>query len=217
MVPILYQDSALLVCLKPAGVLSQAGPGEDLLSLLSRQEQCALFPVHRLDRGVGGVMVFAKTSRAAAALSDAVQRRQLQKLYLCVVHGQPEEDAGVYRDLLFHDRARNKSFVVTRTRSGVKEAALEYRVLDRRENLSLVWVRLHTGRTHQIRVQFASRKTPLVGDVKYGGGSGSIALWSCSLSFPHPATGKVMTFCRLPSGGIWDAFPIQSLLQLLEC
>lgn len=216
MIPILYQDSALLVCLKPAGLLSQAGPGEDLLQLLGRQEGCTLFPVHRLDRGVGGVMVFAKTSRAAAALSAAIQAHRVQKLYLCVVHGQPEESSGVYRDLLFHDRARNKTFVVKRVRSGVKAAELEYIVLDSREDISLVRVRLLTGRTHQIRVQFSSRKTPLVGDGKYGGGSGGIALWSYSLSFPHPSTGRAMTFTQPPSGGVWDAFSFPPLLQRAE-
>lgn len=212
MIPILYQDRALLVCVKPAGVLSQAGPGEDLLQLLSAQENCSLFPVHRLDRGVGGVMVLAKTSRAAAALSAAIGRREIQKEYLCVVRGRPAEDAGLYRDLLFHDKSRNKTFVVQRMRGGVKEAELSYQVLSSIGDRTLIRVRLHTGRTHQIRVQFASRKTPLVGDGKYGGGSGEIALWSCLLSFPHPETGEPLSFRSLPQGGVWDEFPIGELL-----
>ena len=190
MIQILFQDKALLVCLKPPGLLSQNGPGETLPELLERETGQAVFPVHRLDRGVGGVMVYAKTSRAAAALSAAIQNGSFQKEYLCIVRGRPREDSGVYKDLLIHDRARNKSFVVQRMRGGVKEASLEYRVLAEREGMSLVWVRLHTGRTHQIRVQFASRGTPLLGDGKYGGGSGLIALWSYRLVFPHPVTGE---------------------------
>jgi len=212
MIPILFQDSAILVCVKPAGVLSQAGPGESLPQLLSGQENCNLFPVHRLDRGVGGVMVLAKTSRAAAALSASMGRRDVKKEYLCVVHGHPGEDEGVYRDLLFHDKGRNKTFVVQRMRAGVKEAELDYRVLSAAPETALVRVRLHTGRTHQIRVQFASRKTPLVGDGKYGGGSGEIALWSCLLSFPHPETGERLSFRSLPQGGVWAQFPIADLI-----
>lgn len=211
MIPILFQDRSLLVCVKPAGILSQAGPGEDLLQLLSRQESCPLFPVHRLDRGVGGVMVLAKTGPAAAALSAAMARRDVKKEYLCVVHGHPAEDAGVYRDLLFHDKNRNKTFVVRRMRGGVKEAELDYQVLSAAPEAALVRVRLHTGRTHQIRVQFASRKTPLVGDGKYGGGSGEIALWSCLISFPHPETGEALSFRALPQGGVWEQFPIAAL------
>lgn len=211
LIPVLFQDKNIIVCLKPAGLLSQAGPGEDILSVLGQQEQCTLFPVHRLDRGVGGVMVFAKTSAAAGKLSAAIAQGKLEKEYLCVTRGCPGEMSGVYKDLLLHDRARNKTFVVDRMRVGVKEASLEYRVLEKRPDRSLVHVKLHTGRTHQIRVQFSSRKTPLVGDGKYGGGSGQIALWSYHLSFPHPATGKVMEFTHLPQGDVWDGFDLSSI------
>ena len=206
MIQILFQDKTILVCLKPPGLLSQNGPGETLPELLERETGQPVFPVHRLDRGVGGVMVYAKTGRAAAALSAAIQDGSFQKEYLCVVRGRPGEDSGVYRDLLIHDRARNKSFVVRRTRGGVKEASLEYRVLAEREGASLVWVRLHTGRTHQIRVQFASRGTPLLGDGKYGGGGGQVALWSYRLGFPHPATGERMVFEEVPSGMAFQKF-----------
>ena len=213
MIRILYEDNALVVCLKPPGLLSQSGPGEDLLQVLGTQLNCTLHPVHRLDRGVGGVMVYAKTSKAAAVLSAAVQQRTFDKEYLCIVRGQPAEESGVYQDLLLHDKSRNKTFVVNRMRGGVKEASLEYRVLAQQENLSLVRVKLHTGRTHQIRVQFSSRKIPLLGDGKYGGGSGQIALWSFHLSFPHPHTGKTLSFSYLPEGGIWDNFHLKELTK----
>ena len=148
-------------------------------------------------------MVYAKTSRAAGALSAAMGA--FRKEYLCIVRGRPEEAEGTCRDLLLHDRARNKSFVVQRMRGGAKEASLEYRTLAERDGLSLLLVLLHTGRTHQIRVQFASRGLPLLGDGKYGGGPGQLALWSWSLSFPHP-NGKPMAFQAAPEGGAWTAF-----------
>lgn len=203
MIPILFQDKALAVCLKPPGILSQDGPGETLPALLRNQLGGDIFPVHRLDREAGGVMVCARTSRAAGALSAAMP--EFRKEYLCVIRGRPEASEGTYRDLLLHDKARNKTFVVQRMRGGVKEASLDYRVLAEKDGMSLVRVLLHTGRTHQIRVQFASRGTPLLGDGRYGGGSGSMALWSWSLAFPHQ-NGKTMKFQALPEGGVWDAF-----------
>lgn len=129
MIPILYEERGFLVCLKPPGLLSQSGPGDDLLQALSRQAGGSFLPVHRLDRGVGGVMAVARSKSAAAALSAAVAQRKFEKEYLCLVRGRPLEEAGTYRDLLLHDRQRNKSFVVDRMRGGVKEAELDYRCL----------------------------------------------------------------------------------------
>lgn len=205
MIPILFQDQALAVCLKPPGVLSQDGPGETMPALLRAQLGGDIFPVHRLDREAGGVMVYARTSAAAGALSAAMTGGKFQKKYLCIVRGRPAEKEGVCQDLLLHDRARNKSFVVGRMRGGVREARLDYRLLAETEGRSLLLVRLHTGRTHQIRVQFASRGMPLCGDRKYGGGGGDMALWSCALRFPHPS-GESMAFQALPEGPVWAAF-----------
>lgn len=208
MIDILYKDQSIVVCVKSPGELSQAGkPGErSLLTELEGQFGVPVYPVHRLDRETGGVMVYARTKEAAARLSNAVARRELEKEYVCIVRGAPQESEGEYRDLLLHDQQRNKTFVVDRMRGGVKEAILNYRVLQQREDTSLVRVKLQTGRTHQIRVQFSSRKMPLVGDGKYGGGRGELALWSCRLAFDHPDTGERLRFERMPTGGVWTDY-----------
>lgn len=203
---ILYQDSSLVLCLKPVGVESE---GEGMPRLLTQQLGGTIYCIHRLDQAVGGLMVYARTKQAAAALSAAVARREMEKEYLCVVPGGPEPAQGLMRDLLYRDAAKNKSFVVKRPRRGVKEAALAYTLLERGPECSLVRVALHTGRSHQIRVQFASRSMPLLGDVKYGSRERrcTIALWSCRLAFPHPESGKPMAFTALPPAAFpWDGF-----------
>ncbi len=209
MVPIFAENHSVILCEKPVGVLSQPSPGrqESMLSLLEAQCRCAVYPIHRLDREVGGVMVFAKTAPAAAVLSAAVQQRTLEKEYLALVRGRPEAPSGTFTDLLFKDSGRGKSFVVTRMRKGVKEASLSYEVLAERDGCSLVRVRLHTGRTHQIRVQFSSRGMPLLGDRKYGGPAApGLALWSCRLSFPGGKGAAPFTVASLPHGEVWEEF-----------
>lgn len=194
---VLYSDNHIVVCVKPIGVLSQAdiGGGESMVSLLSDMFSCEIYPLHRLDKGVSGVMIFAKTKLAASELSRDIAEHRLKKEYLAVVSGIPDE-SGEMVDLLFKDSKKNKSFVVNRPRKGVKEAKLSYWRVKTNNEKSLVRVLLHTGRTHQIRVQFSSRKMPLLGDKKYGGDSEfeNIALLSYRITFNHPKTKQEMVF-----------------------
>lgn len=205
MIEILYQDNDIIVCIKPAGLLSE-GEGEDsLLTVLAAQCGGQVFPVHRLDRGAAGLMVFARNSKAAAGLSRAVQEKQLKKEYFARVSGVPAEKEGEMTDFLFKDSRKGKVFAVKRPRKGVREARLTYRVLWQDGDSSLVRVALDTGRTHQIRVQFSSRGMPLWGDGKYGSRvKGDLALFSCGLGFPHPRTGKRMEWEAKPMGQPWE-------------
>ncbi len=207
---VLYQDDYIVVCVKPAGLLAQAdSKGGDSAVARLEKDFGSIYPVHRLDKDTGGVMVFARTQKAAAALSAAVQENQLGKEYLAVLPGLPEAEAGELEDILFHDRVKNRTYVVDRLRKGAKPAKLAYWVLEQLESGVLVQVRLFTGRTHQIRVQFASRKLPLLGDGKYGSKEkGPMALWAWQLTLPHPKTGKLMRFVALPPQdvGFWKAY-----------
>ena len=177
---ILYSDKDLAVCIKPVGLDSETGVPAAIREILGGE----VFPIHRLDQNVGGVMVFARNKHAAAALSRLVQEGQMIKEYMAMVHGTPPESA-LWEDFLWKDSQKNKVFVVKRQRNGVKKAILEYRILSAGET-SLVRVRLHTGRSHQIRVQFSSRGFPLVGDHKYGSRDERSApmLFSCCITFP---------------------------------
>lgn len=189
---ILYSDKHIAVIVKPVGLDSEHA----LPAALKEQLGGEFFPIHRLDQNVGGVMVFARTKQAAASLSKTVQEGTLVKEYVALVHGAPPE-RGDWTDLLFKDSTKNKVFVVKKERRGVKKARLEFHRL-REGKSSLVRIRLHTGRSHQIRVQFASRGFPLVGDRKYGGRDEAPApmLFSCKLSFPY---GKgTVEFEKLP-------------------
>ena len=212
---ILWEDKSLLLCVKPVGLLSQPTEteGQSLLTLLQQErEQVQL--VHRLDRAVGGVMVFSKTPAMTGKLSQLIQQREFEKEYLAVVKGRPPQE-GVLKDLLFRDTAKNKTYVVDRPRKGVRGASLEYRLLqtvgEGDEQKSLVRVRLHTGRTHQIRVQFASRGWPLLGDGKYGSRDNrcAIALWSARVAFQHPFRRLKVQGEKLPPAEYpWNLFTL---------
>ena len=189
---ILYSDKQIIVCIKPVGLDSE----HEVPAALKEQFGGEIFPVHRLDQNVGGVMVFARTKQSAAQLSKAVQEGAMIKEYVAMVHGTPPE-SGDWEDLLWKDSKRNKVFVVKRQRGGVKAARLEFTRLSAGEE-SLVRIRLHTGRSHQIRVQFSSRGFPLVGDHKYGARDEKTApmLFSCCLTFPY--RGETRQFETLP-------------------
>ncbi len=202
---ILYQDTNLVLVEKPTGILSQADAhGKDSVPVRLEQQGFSVKPVHRLDRETGGVMAYALTDKCAAKLAATVgDHTQFIKEYLAIVCGKPPKDRDTLEDLLYHDVRKNKSYVVGRKRNGVRHASLDYTVLETVEAAdkvySLVRVRLHTGRTHQIRVQFASRRLPLAGDTRYGGTRDCpLALWSCRLSFPHPLSAKTVSAGSLP-------------------
>lgn len=210
-IKILYEDEHLIICIKPVGVLSQSGAGANMPELL--KEHGEIFTLHRLDKEVGGIMVFAKTHDAAGKMSAIISDGKMDKEYFAVICGTTENKSGIYEDLLFKDSSKNKSFVVKRMRKGVKKASLEYEMqsaaIKDGNCYSLVKIKLHTGRTHQIRVQFSSRGLPLLGDRKYGGKSEKCktALWSYSLSFTHPFTNKKLCICA-PTPDIypWNMF-----------
>ena len=218
---ILYEDKYLIVCEKPVGVESQISSKNkaDMPTLLAQYrrekgEDDYIGVVHRLDTATGGAMIYSKRSDMTGKLSALVQSGDYKKTYLAVVHGEPEEKSGEMRDLLYHDKTKNKSFVSAKQRAGVKEAILNYKLIETvtnesSEKMSLVEIELVTGRTHQIRVQFASRKMPLVGDGKYGSrdNKATCALWSHKVEFTHPVTKKTVECKSLPDEGYpWNLF-----------
>lgn len=184
---ILYSDRSLVACVKPVGLDSETEVPAALKEILGGE----IFPIHRLDQNVGGVMVYARTKAAAASLSKAVQKGLMVKEYVALVHGTPPE-RGDWEDYLFKDSRKNKVFVVKKERKGVKLARLEFDRIRSGEQ-SLVRIRLHTGRSHQIRVQFSSRGFPLVGDHKYGSRDAATApmLFSCRITLPIGGEAKV--------------------------
>ncbi|MBQ8203319.1 MAG: RluA family pseudouridine synthase [Clostridia bacterium] len=213
---IIYDDKDIIVCVKPYGLLSQGDNkgNTNAVDVLKGITNSEIYPIHRLDKTTGGVMVFAKNQKSAAALSAQITDGRFNKEYLAVVGGVPKENAGELLDLLYFDRAKNKSYVVKRKRSGVKEARLYYQTLDTKKikesDCSLLKIKLFTGRTHQIRVQFASRGLSLVGDRRYGSQmeATDIALWSYNLSFYHPVSNEPLSFNEPPQNSIFEYFEI---------
>ena len=200
---ILYRDASLLIAVKPIGVLSEEHASEPCMPALIRETMgkpdAYVGTVHRLDKNVGGLMVYALAPDMTGKLSNALAAENAGKEYLAILRGIPAEKSATLTDLLFHDRQKNKTYVVKRKRNGVKDASLSYRILKTEGDKALVAVKLHTGRTHQIRVQFSSRGHPLVGDGRYGGGNGDPVLFAYRLAFCHPLTKKTLAFQQLPN------------------
>ena len=197
---IIYQDRDIIVCIKPAGVLSTDEPGglPELVRRALGDENANVRTVHRLDRVVSGLMVLARSKKAAAELSRQIREDRFEKEYMAVVHGELPP-TGELRDLLRRDRQERKTYIVDTPGKDVQEAILSYQCLGAAQGLSRVQIRLQTGRTHQIRAQFSGRGYPLVGDQKYGLQEPcNIALWSWRLCFDHPWTGQPMEFTAQP-------------------
>ena len=212
---LIYLDKRIVVCVKPRGVVSTDEPGgmPELVRRALGDERACVRTVHRLDQVVGGLMVFARSARAASELSRQIREGRFQKEYLAVVHGCPQPAQGRMEDLLRRDREKRMTFVSDAPGRDVRPAALEYETLGTWEDQSLMRVRLITGRTHQIRCQFASRGLPLVGDKKYGllTDEGEIGLWSYKLVFIHPESGEPMEFMqKFP-----DIYPFSPFIALI--
>lgn len=199
---LIYGDEAIVVAIKPARVLSTDEPGgmPDLIREALGEPRADIRTVHRLDRVVSGLMVFARSAAAASELSRQIREDEFEKEYVAVVHGRPNQAAGQFRDLLVRDKARKMTLVAQEPGKGVQEALLSYQTLSNTDSMSRVRIQLHTGRTHQIRVQFSSRGMPLVGERKYAvlEDPCEIALWSFRLAFNHPVTGIRMEFIHEP-------------------
>lgn len=229
MLEILYEDKEIIVVKKPVGMESQASSSfaPDMVSeikkyihnLSTKSGEPYVGVIHRLDKPVGGVMVYAKTPKAAAALSTQIQTHQMRKLYKAVACGKIVDNVDNFVDYLLKDSKNNLSKIVEKGITGAKKAELRYRVVDKVEKpepLVLVEVELFTGRHHQIRVQFAAHGLPLWGDSRYnpafaqkekGGQRGvqeSVALWAWKLVFLHPTTGQAMSFTAEPEGSAFE-------------
>lgn len=220
-IPVIYEDNHLLVIEKPVNIPVQEDESRDadVLTLLkqyikeryNKPGNVYLGLVHRLDRPVGGVMVFAKTSKAASRLSDSMRREKWERKYLAVVHGNPSQRKAVLKHYLWKDRKQNKVHSVSKNHPEGKEASLDYELLESGQGNSLLRVRLHTGRSHQIRVQLATIGHPLYGDQKYGEKVNKkgqqIALWAHTLEFEHPTTKERLRFeSNPPNCAPWNAW-----------
>ena len=207
---LIYTDDAIVVCIKPSGARSTDEPDgvPQLVRHALGNPKAQVRTVHRLDQVVSGLMVLARTEAAASELSRQIRDGEFHKEYLAVIHGCPAQQEGTLRDLLYRDKARRMTLVAAEPAKGVQEAVLDYRVISTAEKMSRVSVLLHTGRTHQIRVQFSSRGFPLVGERKYSllEDGCPIALWSHCLGFKHPATGEYVEFRKDPPSQFpWDS------------
>ncbi len=209
---IIYEDSSVIVAKKPSGILSEGEAADCFPAILSKEleeknkKPKAIYTVHRLDRETEGLMVYALSSPSAASLSSQIQKGEFKKQYTARLSGIPEQSKGRLCDLLYYDRKSGKSFIAKKDRRGVKEAILEYSVEEINDGKALVKIDLLTGRTHQIRVQFASRSLPICGDRRYGAAKefgNKLLLCATSLSFKHPMTGKTMSFCIDTSELLW--------------
>lgn len=204
MTNILYSDEHIVVAVKRAGLLSEGEGADCFPAILKEKVACkSIYTVHRLDRETEGLMVYALNQKSAAALSADIANGNFKKIYTALLWGRPEETCGRLCDMLYYDRKKSKSFVVDRERKGVKQAILDYEVISSPDGQrTTVRIELQTGRTHQIRVQFASRGLPLCGDRRYGAPKESgkeLALCSTELRFPHPISKKQLDFSITPS------------------
>ena len=224
MVKVIYEDNHLLVVEKPVYILSQGDDtnDKDMVNLLkqyvkekyNKPGNVYIGLVHRLDRPVGGAMVFAKTSKAAPRLSEQVRNKTFKKTYRAVIHGTMNKESDTLKDYLYKNKKTNMVSVVNKNHKDAKNAELSYETLDNKNNFSLVEIDLKTGRPHQIRVQFASRRHPLFGDQRYGQNVNKvgqqISLWSYKIEIEHPTTKEKMEFiCEPPKEYPWDLFEIK--------
>lgn len=211
---IVYFDDNIVVAVKPYGVLSASGNSDnnDMISILKKEISKEIYPVHRLDRTTGGLMVFACNKESAAQLSAQISDHLFDKEYMVAAKGESDMDIGQMNDIIFFDRFKNKSYIVKKERKGAKKASLNYEKLEAADlqgyKASLYKVKLLTGRTHQIRVQFASRNMPLLGDRRYGSDyvSDDIAIWSYKIGFLDPKDKNYMEFTSKPENDVFFKF-----------
>lgn len=221
MIDVIYEDNHLLVVKKPINILSQGDNTNDLdmVNLLkkylkekyNKPGNVFVGLIHRLDRPVGGIMVFAKTSKCASRLSEQVRNKTIKKTYKAVIHKTMDKKEGTLKDYLYKNKKTNMVSVVTKNHKEAKDAVLDYKTLASNDEFSLVEIDLHTGRPHQIRVQFSSRNHPLYGDQRYGNSKvgEQIALWSYKLEFNHPTTKERLVFtCDTPNEYPWNLFKL---------
>ena len=221
MVKVIYEDNHLLVVEKPVNILSQGDDtnDKDMVNLLkqyvkekyNKPGNVYIGLIHRLDRPVGGAMVFAKTSKAASRLSEQVRNKTFKKTYRAVIHGSMTKESDTLKDYLYKNKSTNMVSVVRKDHNEAKNAELSYETLDKKDGFSLMEIDLKTGRSHQIRVQFASRRHPLFGDQRYGQDVNKvgqqISLWSNKIEIEHPTTKEKMEFiCEPPQEYPWDLF-----------